>query len=107
MDRVQRSHRFLEDHRNPVSPDLLHFLFADSQQIFSLEKISPCAFAPDAGSRRITEREVTLFPLPDSPTMPKTSLRARLNERSEITRTCPSPLEKIYIQVAHFQQIVQ
>ena len=74
LDRVQRRHRVLEDHRHPRAADLAQLRELDACRISlpssSTEPVDAAAFL---WLRPITDRQVTLLPEPDSPTMPSVS----------------------------------
>ena len=54
-----------------------------------LNNIWPSVILPGSTSMRIIEYAVTLLPLPDSPTMPNTLPRSRLNDTPLTARTSP------------------
>ena len=49
-------------------------------------------------------RQVTLFPEPDSPTMPSVSPRSRVNETPSTALTTPSSVWKLVSQVLDLEQ---
>ena len=82
VHRVQRGHRVLEDHRDPLPRSRRNSLLRHRQQV-RVRGTAPspviCAFF---GSRPITAIDDTDLPDPDSPTMPSTSPARRSNETS-------------------------
>ena len=84
--RIERGHRVLEDHSNFVAAHLAQLGGRKLQHIQRLAAIVQEDFAGgDAAGgaiRRMSERAVTLLPLPDSPTMPSTSPAATSKDTS-------------------------
>jgi len=56
--------------------------------------MEPPTILPGGGTRRIIERAVTLFPQPDSPTIPSVSPFLREKETSLTALTGPSEVKK-------------
>ena len=66
VDRIERGHRLLEDHRDLVAADLLHLLLGRVEQVPALEADLAADDAPGrVGTSRRMERAVTLLPQPD------------------------------------------
>jgi len=64
----------LENHRNPIPLIFLIWALDKVRMFLPSKRISPISILPGGlGTRRIIERAVTLFPLPDSPKMPNVS----------------------------------
>ena len=74
VHRIQGGHGLLENHGNLLSPDMAHLFFRQIQQIDALKLIRPPTIRPGGSLiSPMTESTETLFPLPDSPTIPRVS----------------------------------
>ena len=89
-DRVERGHRVLEDHGDLGAP---HVRAARSGTASSGPgpRSAPTRSGPrpSRGSRPMIERESTVLPEPDSPTMPSVLPRPRVNETPSTACTRP------------------
>ena len=71
--RVQRRHRVLEDHGDPVAADLAHLVFAELRRSSPSKGSRPTDAPGGLGMSRMRESALTLLPQPDSPTRPSAS----------------------------------
>ena len=69
MERIERRHRLLEDHRDAVAAHGLQLRFVEADSSRPSKRIAPEVSAP-SGSRPIIASAVSVLPEPDSPTMP-------------------------------------
>ena len=69
VDRVERGHRFLENHRNVIAADIAQAAVAGGHQILAIEKDAAASDAANGwGSKPIMASAVIDLPQPDSPT---------------------------------------
>ena len=92
-ERIERRHRILEDHRDPLAADLPHLVVGQRQQVDAVEqRLSPETMRPGGvGTSRMIDRLVTDLPEPDSPTMPSVSPRPRSKLTPSTARTTRRP----------------
>jgi hypothetical protein len=81
LHRVERRHRFLEDHRDVVAAGGAPVGLGLVEEGLAVERMSPVAVAP-SGRRPISASAVMDLPEPLSPTRPKTSPCAMSSETS-------------------------
>ena len=86
MQRVQRRHRLLKDHRDAVAAQAPHLGFAGAGKVAPLEADRAARLCAPSGSRPISASAVIVLPEPDSPTTPRLSPRSSENETSRTTR---------------------
>ena len=75
QDRIQRHHRILEDHRDPVAADRAQSAGTALTRSSPSKRIRPAAIRPGGSISPMIENPVTDLPDPDSPTSPSTSPR--------------------------------
>ena len=85
--RVERRHRLLEDHRDPVAADRAHLGGRQREQILAavLDRARRRSGPGGDAISRMIDSAVTLLPQPDSPTTPSVAARRDL-ERHAIDR---------------------
>jgi len=66
--RVERRHRFLKDHREPIAAQISERALVGRQQVAAVENDRPVVAALVRGMRPMIESAVTLLPHPDSTT---------------------------------------
>ena len=72
--RIERGHRLLEDHRDPVAPNLAHPLLAHLEQVLAVEPDrARCDLRGRYGQQPEDGHRGDLLPHPDSPTIDRVS----------------------------------
>ena len=105
VHRVQARERILEDHRDVLAADVAHLGRRQGQEVAALRaRPRPLIRARSRLSSPMIARLVTLFPEPDSPTMPSVSPRWSVKDRSETALHDAVERRKHDRQVAHVEQ---
>ena len=104
LDRVQRRHRILEDHRDPHPPQLAQLLRDRLEQVDAVEACDALRGRRSWSFSPITVRQLTLFPEPDSPTIPSVLPRSTENVTPSTACTMPSSVRNRVSQVLDLEQ---